>query len=313
MAAPKSGDQTVDCFQETLLRPFFSLFFFWAPLWHIFQQRRSSLSICCCKTLLNLLYTQTRRNFMHLHLHGSWIPSNSRFKWITSGSGSGSELCWPPTPSPPFFFKPPQLALVSFRVVQIWYWSLDIRHTVRELADTQRHSVPVLSLLQIPLHVVSLPGSSCNRSSNWSHLRWRQIHTVVSFQLYPSAFTSSRNISIPLAKSFSLATHLVYSATSNLISLSLLFFCIIVTAMWCAKCLFELDGIFTGGFALIDRPCPLPGWRYLILRPLTTLSMTLEKKSLNRFVFSLVWKNKHCFGFRFDSNVLVFNEERTQC
>lgn len=130
----------------------------------------------------------------------------------------------PPTPPHPLFFLPSQLALVSFRAVQIWYWSLDIRHTVRELADTQRHSVPVLSLLQIPLHVGSLPGSSCNRSSNWSHLRRRQIHTVVSFQLYPSAFTSFRNISIPLAKSFSLATHLVYSATSNLISLSLSFF-----------------------------------------------------------------------------------------
>lgn len=35
-------------------------------------------------------------------------------------------------------FSPPLLGLISFGVIQIWYCSLDIRHTVRELADTQQ-------------------------------------------------------------------------------------------------------------------------------------------------------------------------------
>lgn len=85
------------------------------------------------------------------------------------------------TPTAHIFFTS-LLGLISFRVVQIWYCSLDIRHTVGELADTQQHSVPVLSLQQI----LSRLGPSCNTSSNWLHPHWWQIHTVVSFRLHPS-------------------------------------------------------------------------------------------------------------------------------
>lgn len=153
----------------------------------------------------------------------------------------------------PVFY--PLIEFNFLHVVQIWYCSPDITHTVRALADTQCYFVQVVSLVQIPLHL-SGQGSSCNRSSleyekglNWLHLCLPQINTVISFSLYlsyptrlPLLPSHRTGILIMLAKSFTLATHSAHSP-----ALIESFFGIIATALRTAKCLFELERLLLVG------------------------------------------------------------------
>lgn len=184
-------------------------------------------------------------------------------------------------PSSPLFLPPP-LGLISSRVVQIWYCSLDIRHTVGELADTQPATNPTSRCFTTGFqlqHIIKLATSTFVTNTHNCVFQ-----TLFLMPPLPSHHSKASRSHCPFLwpHTWSIQPHLIIS----------FFCCLIATAACSAKCLF--DGIFYW-WVPTNRSNISHSWRSLILRLLDDFKHNIKWRAWIDFFFSTPLEKQRLF------------------